>query len=131
MSAQQRSGLGFVGQSVPRIEDKRLLTGQGRYVADVDPERGPGFSHSSMVIEATIAGQGVALGRHSLAIDDIIAGRLVQPFGPNMPSTYIYSVVSPPEVADQDKVRLFREWLLEEAASGRAGLELRPLPSSA
>lgn len=34
----QTSGLGFVGQSVKRVEDDRLLRGNGKYVADVSPE---------------------------------------------------------------------------------------------
>ena len=85
-------------------------------VSGVDPNRGPGFSHASMVMEAAIAGQGVALGRRSLAGDDIAAGRLVCPFGPSMPSTFVYTVVSTEEIAEVPKVRLFREWLLEEAA---------------
>lgn len=39
MSAdRQTSGLGFVGQSVKRIEDERLLVGKGRYVADLQPD---------------------------------------------------------------------------------------------
>ena len=33
---------GYVGQSVPRREDKRLLLGQGRYVADIQL---PGMAH--------------------------------------------------------------------------------------
>ncbi|MGA0237795.1 MAG: xanthine dehydrogenase family protein molybdopterin-binding subunit [Acidimicrobiales bacterium] len=36
----QTSGLGFVGQSVTRIEDDRFLIGKGRFVADVQPEGG-------------------------------------------------------------------------------------------
>lgn len=42
----QRSGLGFVGQSVPRVEDRRLLVGQGSYIADIDP---PGVLHAAFV----------------------------------------------------------------------------------
>ena len=99
-------------------------------VEDVDPARGPGFSHSSMALEAAIGGQGVVLGRSSLTVDDLAAGRLVQPFGPTMTSTFVYTIVSPREIADQPKVRLFREWLLEEGAAGRAGLDMRPLPLS-
>jgi len=86
-------------------------------VEGIDAGRGPGFSHASWVIEAAITGQGVALGRQSLAGDDIAAGHLVRPFGPSMPSTFVYSVVSLPEAADQPKVRLFREWLLEEGSA--------------
>ncbi|MGI9596318.1 MAG: xanthine dehydrogenase family protein molybdopterin-binding subunit, partial [Acidimicrobiales bacterium] len=42
----QTSGLGFVGQSVPRIEDERLLVGEGTFVADIDP---PGALHAAFV----------------------------------------------------------------------------------
>ena len=38
-AASQRSGLSFVGQSVTRVEDERLLIGEGRYVADVGGRR--------------------------------------------------------------------------------------------
>jgi LysR family glycine cleavage system transcriptional activator len=99
-------------------------------ITGIDTNRGPGFSHTNMVAEAAIAGQGVALCRSSIVSDDIEAGRLVQPFGPRLPSSFVYTVVSLPESADLPKVRDFREWIMEEAASGRAGLPLRPLPSS-
>ncbi len=36
-SDRQTSGLGFVGQSVKRVEDERLLIGQGKFVADLNP----------------------------------------------------------------------------------------------
>ena len=38
MSERQTSGLGFVGQSVKRIEDERFLTGEGTFVADLNPD---------------------------------------------------------------------------------------------
>ena len=34
----QTSGLGFVGQSVKRVEDERFLIGKGQFVADVMPD---------------------------------------------------------------------------------------------
>ena len=37
-SDRQTSGLGFVGQSVKRVEDERFLVGKGTFVADVNPE---------------------------------------------------------------------------------------------
>jgi carbon-monoxide dehydrogenase large subunit len=46
MNETQRSGLGFVGQSVKRVEDRRLLTGEGRFVADVNP---PGVLHAAFL----------------------------------------------------------------------------------
>ena len=90
-------------------------------IAGVDSRRGPGFSDSSMVIEAAAAGQGVALGHRWLAAADLESGRIVMPFGPVIPSKFSYYLVSPPAVAEHRRVRLFREWLLEEAAGSGAG----------
>jgi LysR family glycine cleavage system transcriptional activator len=87
-------------------------------VAGVDPSRGPRYSHSSLVLQAAIEGQGVALGRSSLVSLDLEAGRLVQPFGPALPSHYACYVVSPAATAERPKIKAFRDWLLEEA--GRA-----------
>ncbi len=35
---RQTSGLGFVGQSVKRVEDERFLIGEGKFVADINPD---------------------------------------------------------------------------------------------
>ncbi|MGD1876852.1 MAG: transcriptional regulator GcvA [Kiloniellaceae bacterium] len=96
-------------------------------VADVDATRGPGFSDSSMVIEAAAAGQGVALGHRWLAAADLESGRIVMPFGPVLPSKFAYYLASPPAVAERRRVRLFREWLLEEAEG--TGAQRVPLSS--
>ncbi len=83
----------------------------------IDPERGPGYSHMAMVLEAAIAGEGVALGRLSLACDDLRAGRLVCPFGPRLRTRYAYWIVSSHALAERPKVKAFREWLLAEAGA--------------
>ncbi len=94
---------------------------QAAGVDGIDWRRGPGFSDSSMVIEAAAAGQGVALGHRWLAAADLESGRIVMPFGPVVPSKFAYYLVSPPAVAERRRVRLFREWLLEEAERSGAG----------
>jgi LysR family glycine cleavage system transcriptional activator len=96
-------------------------------VEGIDWRRGPGFSDSSMVIEAAAAGQGVALGHRWLAATDLESGRIVMPFGPAIPSKFNYYVVSPPAVAERRRVRLFRDWLHEEAE--RTGADPVPLSS--
>ena len=96
-------------------------------VSGVDWSRGPGFSDSSMVIEAAAAAQGVALGHRWLAAADLESGRLVKPFGPSIPSKHAYYIVSPPAAAERRRVRLFRAWLLEEAE--RTGAETAALSS--
>ncbi len=84
-------------------------------VSDVNAERGPVYSHASLVLQAAIDGQGVALSRVSLAALDLEAGRLVQPFGPTLPSSFSCYVVAPPATADRPKVKAFRDWLFDEA----------------
>jgi len=85
-------------------------------LADVDVRRGPRFNQASMAIEAAVDGFGVALARTALAAQDLIAGRLVQPFGPALPAPFAYYIVCPQPVANRPKIRGFREWLLAEAA---------------
>jgi LysR family glycine cleavage system transcriptional activator len=86
-------------------------------VDGVNPDRGPGYSDSGMVLAAAIAGQGVALGRSSLSDDDVAAGLLVKPFGPTLATRHAYYLASPEVIADRPKIRLFRDWLLEEAGA--------------
>ena len=90
-------------------------------LSGVTSQRGPRFSHSSLVIQAAIGGQGVALGRSSLVALDLEAGRLVRPFGPELPSRYASYIVMPAADAERPKSKAFREWLLDEAAADRAG----------
>jgi len=82
----------------------------------VDPTRGPTFSDSSMLLQAAIDGQGVALGRSVLVGDDLAAGRLVKPFALSFPANAAYWLVAPPEAWDRPKIKAFRDWLLAEAA---------------
>ena len=79
----------------------------------IDAGRGPGFSDSGMVLAAAVAGQGVAMGRHWLALDDLKAGRLVQPFGPVMDGGFAYYLVAPPDSFRRPRVTAFCDWLIE------------------
>jgi LysR family glycine cleavage system transcriptional activator len=98
-------------------------------ITGVDAVRGPGFSDSNLVLEAAAAGQGVALGRRSLALTDLASGRLVIPFGPVVPSQSSYYVVYPPGKAGLPALLAFRDWLLEEAARDATETSL-PAPLS-
>ncbi len=82
----------------------------------VDPDRGPTFNHSHLVMQAAIAGAGVALGRSVLVADELASGRLVKPFEFSLPAEYAYYVVCPEATAGRPKIQAFREWLLEAAA---------------
>lgn len=79
----------------------------------VDPTRGPVFTDSSMLVQAAIMGQGVALARGVLAADALEDGRLVRPFALTLPTEYAYYLVCPESKADNPKIVAFRDWLLE------------------
>ncbi|MFO1351739.1 MAG: transcriptional regulator GcvA [Gammaproteobacteria bacterium] len=80
----------------------------------LDASRGSVFNDSSMLIQAAVAGQGVALARSVLAADELAAGRLVRPFELSLPAALAYYIVCPEETAGQPKIIAFREWLFHE-----------------
>ncbi len=89
-------------------------------VDTVDPGRGPVFTDSSMLIQAAIAGQGIALARGVLVRDELAAGRLVQPFTLSLPTDYAYYIVCPAAAAERPALARFRQWLLGEAQAAAA-----------
>ncbi len=91
----------------------------------VDAGRGPRFNTESMVMEAAIAGQGVALCGAALVEGDLRAGRLVRPFPPslNQTTSFNYYAVYPEEKAGDPKVVAFRDWVLAEVERDRNGAE--------
>lgn len=74
------------------------------------------FDDFNLVVQATLAGLGVALVWRTLVADDLAAGRLAALF-PAQPLTNAYHLVCPPKYLDSPKVAAFREWVLEEASS--------------
>lgn len=84
-------------------------------LTDIDPGRGHGYTHSNLVIQAAVNGEGVALGRGLLVADAIAAGKLVAPFDLTLTAEYRYYVASTDANYDRPKVRVFREWLFREA----------------
>lgn len=85
-------------------------------VKDVDPNRGPTYSHSYMVFQAARQGQGVALGRSILVQSSLDDGRLVRPFKGSMSALAAYYFVCPQHAASRPKVKAFRDWIMTEAA---------------
>lgn len=84
-------------------------------VEGIDASRGPIFSHSSMVLQAAINGEGVALGRTALIAEDLAARRLVKPFELELKVPLAYYIVAPQQALERPKVRAFRDWLRAEA----------------
>ena len=68
-----------------------------------------------LALQAAAAGQGVALVTSVLIGEDLTTGRLVRPFGPEVPGPYNYHLACPPEALDLPKVEAFRRWIEGEA----------------
>ncbi|NRA83100.1 MAG: transcriptional regulator GcvA [Gammaproteobacteria bacterium] len=78
----------------------------------VNVNQGPIFSLSSLVLQAAIHGQGVALGYSLLARPEIEAGRLVCPFEDFLVSKSAYYIVCHDTQSELGKIKAFRDWML-------------------
>jgi len=83
----------------------------------VAPEQlpGPVLNRASMLIDAAVDGQGIALARTTLAVWDLISGRIVRPFDLWWQPADTYWIVCPKAAAGTPKIAAFRQWLLAEA----------------
>lgn len=85
---------------------------------DINPDLGPRFNEDGLIVQAAIAGQGVALIGRAVASADLNAGLLVYPFGAPTSAEqqgYSYYVVYPEADASRPKVQAFTDWILDEA----------------
>jgi LysR family glycine cleavage system transcriptional activator len=100
-----------------RLEDRtnwsRWFEAAG--ISDTVPD-GPMLNRASMLIDAAITGQGIALARTALAAWDLINGRLIRPIDISIPMSKAYWIVCPKATSRLPKIIAFREWLLAEAA---------------
>ena len=95
---------------------------QAAGVENVDPTQGPQFASGSysLMMDAALASQGVALASSVLVADDIVAGRLVKPFDLSMHQSLRYYLVGPQATVDEPMSAAFREWVLSEAGASAA-----------
>jgi LysR family glycine cleavage system transcriptional activator len=77
---------------------------------------GPVLNRASMLIDAAVDGQGIALARTALAAWDILNGRLVRPIDVALKMPNTYWIVCPKATASVPKIATFRKWLLAEAS---------------
>ena len=76
------------------------------------------LTDSAMVVTAAVEGQGVAMARRSLAVEDLAAGRLTLLFPrTRTPTGRAYYMVAPRENLERPAVAAFRDWLREERES--------------
>jgi len=94
-------------------------------MSDDNARHGPVLNRASMVIDAAINGQGVALARTTLAAWDLLNGRLVRPFSEALRLSKTYWIVCPKATSNVPKIVTFRDWLLAEAAQDLRQLKKR------
>ncbi|WP_213288751.1 transcriptional regulator GcvA [Bradyrhizobium sp. sGM-13] len=107
------------------LDDRKAWTRwlEAAGVADSEPSQGPVLNRASMVIDAAVDGQGIALARTTLAAWDLISGRLVRPFGDASRLSRTYWIVCPKATSGLPKIKLFQDWLLAEAAQDHRRLQ--------
>lgn len=80
-------------------------------------EQGHHFNLSQLAQGAALAGQGIAMGRAALVLEELVAGRLVAPFGLPLRSRAAYHFVSPMQRTARTEAVL--SWLAAQAAQFR------------
>jgi LysR family glycine cleavage system transcriptional activator len=99
-----------------RLEDSSTWTKWFAAAGVTEPKcHGPIINRASMLIDAAIDGQGIALARTALAARDLIDGRLVKPVDVSLRLPNTYWIVAP-KASVTPRIANLREWLLAEAA---------------
>ena len=88
---------------------------------EVEARRGPVIDEPSVLHQAAIDGQGVALESENLIRADLEAGRLVKPFDVDLDRDNAYYLVAPPRAFERPNVQAFRDFLLAELAAEAGG----------
>lgn len=79
-----------------------------------EPSTGPRYDDALLMLEAAVAGHGVALMAHTLAAPYLAEGRLVRPFPEDCPDRSFY-IVAPPGIQEKRGAMDFIRWLVRSA----------------
>lgn len=88
---------------------------QAAGVKGVGAAKGPRFSDGAMALQAAVDGQGVALASRALALDHLVAGRLVRLLKVSIVTDFGYYLVCAKTRAEEPDLVAFRRWLFAEA----------------
>lgn len=109
------------GADVPGWQTWLNATGVADRVAA--PQRR--YSTSGLAMDQAIAGRGIMLASHALAMDRLESGVLVRPFGGQhvLASPMTFDLLTPATGEAPPHVARFIDWLLEAASCGRETLD--------
>lgn len=93
-------------------------------VAKIAQVSGLLFSDHALALAAAIRGDGVALGSTALTCDAIRSRALVCPTDVILPTAFSYYAAVHPDRESETKIRVFREWLEEEAKASAQSIVL-------
>lgn len=85
-----------------------------------DPQRGPEFEDSLMLLESAAQGMGVALARGSLVEQDLASGRLVRLLPHAVDNEFAFYIAWRADSPKLRRIHALRDWLLAEAGNGGA-----------
>jgi LysR family transcriptional regulator, glycine cleavage system transcriptional activator len=104
--------------ALPLIHSATRADAWPRWLADTGRatrgQLGQTFEHFFLSIEAAVAALGIAIGPYPLVADDLLAGRLVAPFGFRR-SGHRYVLLSKRPLIEIRRSHCLVEWLREEA----------------
>lgn len=81
----------------------------------IDPYSGDKYASSTLAYQATLEGHGIMIAQKALFLDDLRAGRLVQPIPFSLDrGAFTYYLIYPRRSSRNPAFRRFREWLLDE-----------------
>jgi LysR family glycine cleavage system transcriptional activator len=83
---------------------------------DLRPRREISYGHFFMTMQAASEGRGVAIVPEILAANDLSTGNLVMPLPMRVPSAGSYYLLHRGQRARLEKVKVFRNWILDEAS---------------
>jgi LysR family glycine cleavage system transcriptional activator len=84
-------------------------------VEHANPWAGPRFEYYYLIMQAAVAGLGLAILPTMLVAEDLRSGRLVNPLGTQFQSPDFYCLVYPADKEGNPRLRAFRLWLEHEA----------------
>lgn len=100
--------------SPPRHHDWRLWL-EAAGVPDLQPKAWQTYATSTHALEAATAGLGVSLGHTPFVVDSLSVGRLIKPFEfEHRDEEGDYFLVFKKQRDEPRRIKLFRNWLLEE-----------------
>ncbi|TLU67595.1 transcriptional regulator GcvA [Thalassotalea litorea] len=122
----QLAGIGDLAEQTllhdtSRRDWKRFFKNIGINSRNVD--QGPIFSHSALVLQAAIHGQGIALGHNLLAKPEIEAGRLIAPFSEILVNKDAFYIVCRAPLQEEGRIAQFREWVLDTVAEEELAID--------